>query len=100
MATGTFITFTVTTVTNTQTMMQLHDETGNALVGATGTYTTPLVWSPDTAGRYYLSASPEDGLVTFGCVSEAGYDLVLTMEEVNRLYLPLVTNKYNESAAR
>ena len=87
---GETVTVTITTVTNTQTLMQLHDVHGGAL-DVTGTFTTPLVWTPGAAGRYYLSVSPEGGITTFDdcATNEAGYNLLLVMEEVETLYLPL-----------
>jgi hypothetical protein len=93
-STGKSITLSVTTVTNTQTLMQLHDRNGDALPGATGTFTDPLTWAPDAAGRYYLSVSPEEGISTFGCVDEAGYNLLLTMVEVKTIYLPITMRNH------
>ena len=85
------ITFTITAVTNTQPLMQLHDTHGVAL-DVTGTFTTPLVWAPDVAGRYYLSARPKDGVTTFAdCAdNKADYGLLLEMEKVYTLNLPLI----------
>jgi len=83
-----FIVFVVTPVTNTQTLMELYDEHGAALV-VTGT--TQLVWTPTTSGRYYLSVSPQDGAASFGCADTVGYNLSMETLETNSLYLPLVT---------
>jgi hypothetical protein len=88
---GKTITFSIPAVTNTQTLMQLHDAQGVAL-NVTGTFTIPLVWRPDAAGRYYLSVIPEAGIATFDdCAdNEASYSLLLEMEEMGTIYLPLV----------
>jgi uncharacterized repeat protein (TIGR01451 family)/fimbrial isopeptide formation D2 family protein len=88
---GKTITFTITAITNTQPLMQLHDAYGVAL-DVTGTFTTPLVWTSDDAGRYYLSVRPNDRITAFAnCTdSEAGYNLRLEMDKVYPLHLPLV----------
>jgi len=85
---GKIIIFATAPVTNTQTLMELYDEHGAALV-MTGT--TRLVWAPTTSGRYYLSVSPEDESASFGCADAVGYNLLMEMLEANVIYLPMVT---------
>jgi hypothetical protein len=86
---GGAITFTLSTVTNTSTLMELYDALGAAL-GVTDTV-GPLVWTGVPAGRYYLSVSP---LTTdFGCANQVGYALQVEVADVPPpwdLYLPIV----------
>ncbi|RLC58762.1 MAG: hypothetical protein DRI80_13480, partial [Chloroflexota bacterium] len=84
---GTII-FTTTPMTGTQTVMELYDEEGDALI-VSGT--TRLVWAATAGGRYYLSVSPEDEFTSFGCADAVGYNLLMETLETNFLYLPLVT---------
>jgi len=88
---GRTVTFTIAPVTNTQTLMELHDEHG-AVLNMTGT--TQLVWTPTAGGHYYLSVRPEDGTASFGCADAAGYRLLLEMQEINILYLPMITRNF------
>ena len=78
------VTFTITAVTNTLTLLELYDNQGVGL-GVTGT--TRLKWTATAAGRYYLSVSPLAN--TFGCANTAGYNL--RAEIPREIYLPLVT---------
>jgi hypothetical protein len=79
------ITFTVTPVTSTKTLLELYDELGSAL-NVTGT--TQLAWTPAAAGRYYLSASPLT--TTFGCTHTVGYGLLIEQPVIYNIFLPLV----------
>ncbi|MCJ7737828.1 MAG: hypothetical protein MUQ10_11045, partial [Anaerolineae bacterium] len=82
---GETVTFTVGTITNTTTLLELYDSIGTAL-NVTGT--TELVWSANESGRYFLSVSP---LTTaFGCASEVGYTLSADLPPWTFIYLPLV----------
>jgi hypothetical protein len=83
---GKFITFTIPLVTNTQPILELHDQYGAALA-VTGT--TQLTWKPAATGRYYLSVRPEDGSTAFGCTNDTGYHLLLEIEEAHVIFLPL-----------
>jgi hypothetical protein len=51
-----------------------------------------LVWTPATAGRYYLSVSPLT--TTFGCADAVGYNLLLTGMPApapeSAIYMPLI----------
>lgn len=84
------ITFTVTRVTDTLTLLELYDEYGTALE-ITGT--TQLVWKAITPGHYYLSVSP---LVTdtYGCANAVGYNLLAEMSTVRVIYLPIITRNF------
>jgi hypothetical protein len=87
---GRTITFTIVAITNTQTLLELWDEHGAAL-NVTGTI--QLVWTPATAGRYYLSVSPLT--TTWGCAYEVGYNLLLTeMAPARGIYLPIIMRNY------
>jgi len=86
---GKTITFTIAAITNTQTLLELWDEHGAAL-NVTGT--TQLVWTPDTAGHYYLSVSPL--ITTWGCAYEVGYNLLLVEMALRRIYLPIIMRDY------
>jgi hypothetical protein len=79
------ITFTITHITNTEPLMTLYDALGSTM-NVTGT--TQLTWVPDAPGRYYLAVTPQT--TTFGCVSEAGYQLVAQIPPVRWVYLPVV----------
>jgi hypothetical protein len=82
---GTTLSFVVAPVTNTITLLELYDENGLA-VGVTGD--SQLVFTPATAGRFYLSISPLT--TTFGCADSVGYGLSMQQEAMFRLYLPLI----------
>ena len=80
------VTFTVE-VTNTQTLLELFDENGNALE-ITGT--TQIVWQVPEAGHYYLSVSPV--VETFGCSDVVGYQIRMDIScAAISIYLPLIT---------
>jgi len=85
---GEIATFAITSVTNTQTLMELYDEHGAALP-VSGT--TQLVWVPAAGGRYYLSVSPKDGVPSFGCADVVGYNLLMEIVEARGIHLPVVT---------
>jgi uncharacterized repeat protein (TIGR01451 family) len=79
------ISFTVTHLTNTVTLMTLYDPQGNVM-DVTGT--TELMWVPAQPGRYYLSVSPQTS--SFGCVDAAGYRLLAHIPSVQSMYLPII----------
>jgi hypothetical protein len=79
------ITFTVPTLTNTQTLLEVYDEDGVPL-NVTGS--VQLVWKADMAGRYYLSVNPRTSV--YGCTEEAGYRLHMEISPRKAVYLPLV----------
>jgi hypothetical protein len=94
---GRAITFTVTSVTNTSTLLELYDSHGEAL-NVTGT--TELVWTAPAIGRYYLSISPL--LATYGCVEPVegrpvvSYRLQATWGPRTFVYLPIVVRPSSE----
>jgi len=79
--------FTLAPVTNTQTLMELYDERGAALF-VTGT--TRLVRSFVSGGRYYLSVSPQVGVMTFGNTRTVGYNLHLETKDASIVYVPVI----------
>ncbi len=79
------VTFTVVTITNTQTLLELFDANGDA-IDITGT--TQLVWEASRAGHYYLSVSPL--MQTFGCSDTVGYQLQMDRLIQPRIYLPII----------
>ena len=91
---GQAITFTVPSVTNTQTLLELYDQNGDLIPGVTGS--DELVWTAPAHGRYYLSVSPQ--VITYGCTeADAGsqdtvvsYTLQVEVEPRWPLYLPIV----------
>jgi hypothetical protein len=87
MPTNSTITFTISTVTNTQTLMEIYDGEGTAL-GVSGS--DVLVWSNPPSGRYYLSVSPPPTADNFGCSDEVGYELLAEMVTVPNIYIPIV----------
>ncbi len=80
------VTFTVVTITNTQTLLELFDENGNSL-DITGT--TQIIWRAPEAGQYYLSVSPMEQ--SFGCSDIAGYQLRMERYTPPKIYLPLIS---------
>jgi hypothetical protein len=82
------ITFTATPVVGSATLLELYDSSGIAL-GKTAS--TQLVWEAPSAGRYYLSVSPQTN--AFGCASDAGYNLLAEIEPLQLLYLPVVVRQ-------
>ena len=81
------ITFTVTPVGGTSTLLELYNANGEAL-NVQGT--TQLVWTPSSGGQYYLSVSPQNSV--FGCA--AGYNLLAEVEPIRYIYLPVVLRSY------
>jgi uncharacterized repeat protein (TIGR01451 family) len=88
---GRTVTFTVPVVTNALTLLEMYDQEGKALPGVTGD--DELIWTPTVAGHYYLGVSPQ--LDTFGCTSEAGYELLMEMKPMTYTYLPMVVRSYS-----
>ena len=95
---GKTITFTIAAITNTQTLLELYDEY-EPVLNVTGT--TQLVWTPDTAGRYYLSVSPLTTSFDRSCVEAVdavGYNLRLEemaeMAPEGAIYLPIIMRGY------
>ena len=87
---GRTITFTLPSITNTQTLLELYHDPEDAPVAQT---TDPsLVWTAPYGGRYYLSVSPshDPTQVSFGCADEVGYKLLAEVEPRWYLYLPVV----------
>ena len=80
------VTFTVVTVTNTQALLELFDQNGNAL-DITGT--TQIIWRVPEAGHYYLSVSPVEQ--SFGCSDAVGYQLQMERFTLPSIYLPIIT---------
>ena len=86
---GRTVTFTVPTVTNTLTLLEIYDQDGYAL-GVTGS--DELIWTPGVEGRYYLGVSPQQK--AFGCTSQVGYDLLMRLEGMSTTYLPVVVRNF------
>jgi len=82
---GDVVTFTVTTLTNTNTLLELFDKYGNAL-NITGT--TQIVWEVPFAGTYILSVAPQTQ--NYGCVYTAGYELLMELHQPIRFIIPLL----------
>jgi hypothetical protein len=83
---GQSVTFTVTKVTGTVTLLELYETGGDAL-GITGTQ--HLTWTASGSERTYLSVSPQNR--AFGCTDVAGYKLQANVEPREELYLPLIS---------
>ncbi len=91
---GETVFFTVTQTLNTQTRLELVDETGE-IMGVTGS--THLQWTAETAGRYILEVSPTN-TQTFGCEDVVSYDLTAEVhipDQPPTIYLPFVTRPSN-----
>ena len=86
---GNTITFTVPTVTQTMTLLELYDSRGNTL-NITGT--DQLVWTAPSIGRYHLGVSPRTA--DYGCADEVGYTLVAEARLTEIIYLPLVLRSW------
>ncbi len=84
------VTFTVGRVTNTATLLELYDASGDNL-NVTGT--DILRWHSPVPGRFYLSVTPLDP-DDFGCAGDVGYELLMEREAVTVLFLPMVLNRY------
>jgi hypothetical protein len=82
---GDVVTFTVTTLTNTSTLLELFDQHGNAL-NITGT--TQIVWEVPFAGTYILSVGPQTQ--DYGCVTTAGYELLMELHQPIRFVIPIL----------
>ena len=82
---GDVVTFTVVTLTNTYTLLELYDKYGNAL-NVTGT--TQLVWEAPAPGTYILSVSPQTQ--NYGCVDTSGYELLMELHQPIRFVIPLL----------
>jgi hypothetical protein len=83
------VTFAITALTDTLTLLELYDGYGSVL-NITGT--TQLTWTATAAGHYYLSISPLT-TDTFGCSYEVGYNLLAEMSPVRVIYLPLIVRE-------
>lgn len=83
---GETVLFTVESITNTHTLLELYDADGLAL-DVTGT--TGLSWTADEQGKYFLSVSPLDD-TSFGCANVVGYDLLMDIAppSIKVIYLP------------
>jgi hypothetical protein len=80
------ITFTVTTVTNTLTMLEAYDAQGHSL-GLTGTDELALLDMP--GGTYYVSVSPLNS-TNYGCANEVGYEIAVDFSPRSVQYVPFV----------
>jgi len=88
---GEIVTFTVTPVNETGTVLELYDGQGVA-VGVTGT--TRLVWLANETGRFYLSVSPEPQATTSGCADEVGYELLPEIRPLSIIYLSIILRSF------
>jgi hypothetical protein len=87
LASGETVIFTVETLTNTQTLLELYDAQGLAL-DVTGS--TALNWTATNPGQYFLSVSPINQS-DFGCSDVAGYDLLMEIQRQQfGIMLPLL----------
>jgi hypothetical protein len=85
------ITFTIPTVTGTQTLMELYDADGIP-IPEHKTTADNLILTDLARGRYFLSVSPR--LATYGCADVAGYELQADMSPVTVIYLPLLLRSW------
>jgi uncharacterized repeat protein (TIGR01451 family) len=86
-ASGETVIFTIETLTNTQTLLELYDAQGLAL-DVTGS--TALNWTAANPGQYFLSISPVNQN-DFGCSDVAGYDLLMEIQRHQyKIMLPLL----------
>ena len=85
------ITFTIPTVTGTQTLMELYDADGIP-IPEHKTTADNLILTDLARGRYFLSVSPR--LATHGCADVAGYELQADMSPVTVIYLPLLLRSW------
>jgi hypothetical protein len=87
---GQTITFTVTPVAGTPTLLELYDARGTALnVSST---TSQLVWVAPRSGRYHLGVSPRT--TSFGCSDQVGYNLYTEVATVWVIHVPLIRREY------
>jgi uncharacterized repeat protein (TIGR01451 family) len=82
-------TFTIESLVNTSTVMELYDSYGDALGVTDG---QQIVWSEAPPGRYYLSVSPGPGNTNYGCTDEAGYTLLVRSKSGYSLFLSVVSS--------
>jgi len=88
---GGSITFTLPSVTGTQTLMELYDSNGIP-IPEHATTADQLVLTDLAQGRYFLSVSPR--LASYGCANVAGYELKADMSRLTVIYLPLVLRSW------
>ncbi|MGC9334719.1 MAG: SdrD B-like domain-containing protein, partial [Anaerolineae bacterium] len=89
LAAGDRVKVSVTTLTNTLTLLELYDVQGNAL-NLTGE--TELSWEAAEDGRYIVSIRPLT--LDFGCVTEVGYKIVAERPQQWIMYLPLTLRNH------
>jgi uncharacterized protein (DUF2141 family) len=82
-------TFTIESLVNTTTVMELYDSDGDTLGVSDG---GQIIWSKAPPGRYYLSVSPGPGNTNYGCTEEAGYTLLVMSKPGYSLFLPVVSS--------
>ena len=91
LAPGQTVTFAVTPVNETATLMELYLDQGTSL-GITATaqlvHTAPLAHTV-----YYLAIIPPPA-ATFGCSSAVGYELEADLSPAYSIYVPLVLRNY------
>jgi len=83
------VTFTISSIVNTQPFLELYDKNGARLAQ---TDQTQLKWTPAADGRYYLGVSPST--TTFGCADDVGYSLMMDVEPMYKLFLPVVGKNF------
>ncbi len=90
---GRTITFTLLSITNTQTLLELYHDPEDAPEAQSTDLL--MVWTASHGGRYYLSVSPSPAppQVSFGCADTVGYRLLVEFEPRWYLYLPIVTRQ-------
>ena len=86
---GQTVTFTLSSIVNTQPFFELYDRDGVRILR---TDQTQLKWTPATDGRYYLGVSPST--TTYGCADSVGYSLLMEVEPKFRLYLPILDRNF------
>jgi hypothetical protein len=91
LAAGQTVTFTITAASNTETLLELYDENGDAMDVDD---LTDLSWTAETAGHYYASVSPLNSM-NFGCTNTVSYELTVAVSgEVPSppmIFLPFVS---------
>ncbi|RPI81509.1 MAG: DUF11 domain-containing protein [Chloroflexi bacterium] len=87
---GDTVNFTTTSKDGVIPFLELLDQKGDR-IGVHGQ--DSLQWTATENGTYYLQVSPsgDEGTMSWGCYDIAGYDLLMTVNELLRLFLPLIT---------
>jgi uncharacterized repeat protein (TIGR01451 family) len=87
---GQAVTFTVTPVAGTLTLVELYDAQGTALNVSSAA--PQLAWAAPTTGRYHLSVSPRTS--SFGCSDQVGYNLSMEVEPNWVIHIPLLMRDF------